>query len=703
MNPKYGGLVLDKSLKENFLDYVNGKDGFPQERYDNIPVFKDFSKEQKRLSKSRSSTVEKIKGVAGAGKTLVMAQRAIDAYKRTGKKVLLLHYNISLSSHIKKVITELNGGFYNHSHFCIDTYHGFISAQKNNLGISEKQNSYTFDEDINITQFFEKYKNKLPQYDSIFIDEIQDFQNNWIENIKTNFLSEDGEFVVFGDENQGVYEETGLECISNIPWIDITGNQSFRLGEKISKLASSFQVFFYDQKNKESEIESQQKSLFTEHLTYHGMRGGDSIEMLYSIILEYTKDKSDIVIVSSGIQRLRKIKTRLDQKKQQTIATFSSQDFLDKINSSSANEIVKKARVGENERKLKAEFSLATDAIKLSTTYSFKGYEADTVICIIQSYEENDQLIYTALTRTKQNLLVINIGNKRYEEFFLKNSKIFDSKPLTFSLYELREENAELKTELQQKGLQERNAFELQETLSKKEEIFKQKKDEYLFSINALETEKENLEKELLKQNKISKLFKKDNSQVVDLKEKIKKNQAEKKKLKSEIQKKEEEIASLRDEFDERLQRQNINFLKELQGEKKKIQRQKKQNNKLKQEFEGLQEKFEIYQSLYSNTDENIDQNQDVLAGKAVRLCREIERLLQSLGGTGLGINELFISAMKNHYPEKELKDNIQLVMSYRNNRLSHNNENFEEMEVKDYEDFLKACNVSIQFLEKLI
>lgn len=116
-----------------------------------------------------------------------------------------------------------------------------------------------------------------------------------------------------------------------------------------------------------------------------------------------------------------------------------------------------------------------------------------------------------------------------------------------------------------------------------------------------------------------------------------------------------------------------------------------------------MQEKFEIYQNLHSNTDENIGQNQDVLAGKAVRLCREIEDLLQKLGDTGLGIKELFTSAMKNYYLTKELKDNIQLVMSYRNNRLSHHNKNFEEMEVKDYEDFLKACNMSIKFLEKLL
>ena len=54
---------------------------------------------QRKLSES-SMTQQKISGVAGSGKTQVLAFRAINALKRTGGDVLILTYNITLANYL---------------------------------------------------------------------------------------------------------------------------------------------------------------------------------------------------------------------------------------------------------------------------------------------------------------------------------------------------------------------------------------------------------------------------------------------------------------------------------------------------------------------------------------------------------------------------------------------------------------------------
>ena len=67
--------------------------------------------------------------------------------------------------------------------------------------------------------------------------------------------------------------------------------------------------------------------------------------------------------------------------------------------------------------------------MKLSTIHSFKGWEANTLFLILEPRYESgefnlsfDELIYTGLTRSKLNLIILNYGNvdyhKQLEELF---------------------------------------------------------------------------------------------------------------------------------------------------------------------------------------------------------------------------------------------------------------------------------------------
>jgi superfamily I DNA/RNA helicase len=59
--------------------------------------------------------------------------------------------------------------------------------------------------------------------------------------------------------------------------------------------------------------------------------------------------------------------------------------------------------------------------LKMSTIQSFKGWEVPNVIVVIPSFipgdkELYDRIVYTAITRSKENLIIIN-ANVRYWEF----------------------------------------------------------------------------------------------------------------------------------------------------------------------------------------------------------------------------------------------------------------------------------------------
>ncbi|SNV31980.1 DNA-dependent helicase II [Chryseobacterium taklimakanense] len=67
----------------------------------------------------------------------------------------------------------------------------------------------------------------------------------------------------------------------------------------------------------------------------------------------------------------------------------------------------------------KIHFWMNSGTIKISTIHSFKGWEADLVYLIIENVPEHmestfNELIYTGITRAKQNLIILNYGNESF-------------------------------------------------------------------------------------------------------------------------------------------------------------------------------------------------------------------------------------------------------------------------------------------------
>ena len=102
--------------------------------------------------------------------------------------------------------------------------------------------------------YFEKYKSHTEKYDAILFDEAQDYKYEWFVLVKNYFLMDGGEFVVFGDGRQNIYNRPqDEEHMPRVPiqgrWSQINENQriTFRIeNPNIVQLANTFQEQFMD-------------------------------------------------------------------------------------------------------------------------------------------------------------------------------------------------------------------------------------------------------------------------------------------------------------------------------------------------------------------------------------------------------------------------------------------------------------------------
>ena len=135
-----------------------------------------------------------------AGKTQVLATRAVNAQIRTGGNILILTYNKTLSNYLRYRINDVRADFYwNKLH--ISHYHHFFKEQAQTIGKHVYFNSF------DNTTFFDNKENDIEHFDAIFIDEVQSYKSEWLQILYNKFLKENGEFVVFGDPKQNIYKE----------------------------------------------------------------------------------------------------------------------------------------------------------------------------------------------------------------------------------------------------------------------------------------------------------------------------------------------------------------------------------------------------------------------------------------------------------------------------------------------------------------
>lgn len=353
----------------------------------------------------------RLRGAAGSGKTLIIAYRAAKLASE-GYKVLIITFNLTLWHYIRDMIARAPFKFeWSKITFC--HFHGFCNDLLNELNVAKPHENYL----LNIVptvrgaisgKNIDKYK-----FDAILIDEGQDYQWDWYD-LLSRFLEDRDELLLVCDKCQNIYDR-------DLNWIDAMENVKFRgrwgelntvhrLPKNIGKLANEFSKKFKLEQTVEIK-EYIQLNLFERHPIFQ-WKNILPIKWLSNVINAYETIKNSQMNFGEG--HASDIVILLPTRKMgaKAIKAFKNKKI-------DVNHVFESDNNAKYHRHKKA-FWRGDSRLKISTIHSFKGWESIHVIMLIPEYwngDENlDALVYTAMTRTSKNLIVLN-SNKRYWKF----------------------------------------------------------------------------------------------------------------------------------------------------------------------------------------------------------------------------------------------------------------------------------------------
>jgi hypothetical protein len=370
----------------------------------------------------------RVRGVAGSGKTQALAYRA-SKLAADGYKVLIITYNITLWHYIRDMIQRSPFGFewaninFNHFHgFCKDLLNQFGHKWPN----SPQRNSYQFHSDYEraLAEFFkstvpEAVENALESdeyqmYDAVLIDEGQDYHYEWYSVLDKKFLTDRDELLVVMDKKQNIYERQldwvdkrvtreGLEKFKD-PYIDLT--VTFRMPQKVAELANNFsETFKLVEGLKVSKIEGGEVLFHSQHIVWRNIDDDKWLESVYDAFRRLKKEgynPSDMVFL------LPNHVTGME-----AVELFRSKNV--EVNH------VFETETDATYHPHKRAFWMGDRRVKMSTIHSFKGWELLNIVMYIpKNARENpsklDAIVYTAITRTRENLIVLN-AHPKYVDF----------------------------------------------------------------------------------------------------------------------------------------------------------------------------------------------------------------------------------------------------------------------------------------------
>lgn len=311
-----------------------------------------------------------IKGRAGTGKTLLALEKArIEADRDS--KVLFLCYNRELANRIKTSMIE-------HSGVSVHTIHSYALEYLKKyhpsriIGFEDEP-----DFDYLMEEFIEVSDEKKELFETIIIDEGQDFDSSWIKAIRC-LMRKNGKFYLFYDPFQELYSvEEEIDDSYLIFGGPYTLNKNMRNTDEITRSLHNVLEIDFSEKvlnmvpGLEPEIE-----LVLEDGDYYKRLNEKLSELIYKKLLSPEK----ITVISL-----------------------------------------------DNDRKVKLPIP-KIEEIKYTTVRRFKGLENDIIVIINADISNifdpvKKRALYVALSRAKVHCIVLFMINKTYQQVALSKWK----------------------------------------------------------------------------------------------------------------------------------------------------------------------------------------------------------------------------------------------------------------------------------------
>ena len=381
-----------------------------------------ISREQKWAATPQSGH-HRLHGVVGSGKTHVIAYRAASLAQQ-GKSVLILTFTITLWHYIKDLLrrapVEFNWGKIRFGYF-----HGFCKDILNELDVpwpsgdaTEQEIEELFRATIPNLVLKSIISNDYMRYDAILIDEGQNFHIEWYKML-CQFLSSNDEILFVYDQKQNIFarETTWVNDVRGLRTKFRSDKKEFRtvyrLPLRVANAAKDFAQQF--NLNKEVQIERVAQGSFpivdgslraySPHIIWdevNPLYWKQAVQKAYNTLKDEEASPSDIVILLPDRFKGKECVEFFNEKNVEVNHVFEDGDE-------------------RHSHKHKRAFWMGDGRLKMSTIHSFQGWEVFNVIVYIPersrfSVEVLDALMYTALTRTRENLIILNT-NPRYRDF----------------------------------------------------------------------------------------------------------------------------------------------------------------------------------------------------------------------------------------------------------------------------------------------
>ncbi|MEH7392795.1 3'-5' exonuclease [Bacillus sp. JJ1474] len=384
---------------------------------------------QEMLAKQIGDKNRLIRGVAGSGKTLILASRAkMLAKDHPDWKILILCYNISLARSIEQMIHHMMNEPDNLFDFNFSAAEQEVDSKIHNIQVCNfhawLKNDLRITEDAipSMTEKLEVGQAILPMYDAILIDEGQDFQGDWFGLVSQLLNPDTKSLLLVEDRAQTIYkrkrsyvQDTGLSFKGRSKVLSI----NYRNTAQIVKFAWDFYQKHSALKNKVVNKEHEGEIIAPQSTRRKGVEPAivktDSFFKEAKIVVRQIQKLHDQYKVPfSEMLILYRVKKTYQM------------NYIDVLKRALDQEGVKYYWLTENSES-KRKFEREEDSVKISTIDSSKGLDFQAVFIVnidnmpftLEDDKEREaSLLYIGMTRAKEYLCLSYSGESEYTKYF---------------------------------------------------------------------------------------------------------------------------------------------------------------------------------------------------------------------------------------------------------------------------------------------
>jgi hypothetical protein len=364
-----------------------------------------------------------VAGTAGSGKSFALTARAA-RLAAEGKSVLVLCFNLTLASHLRRLVVERCAEYgANPARVTCTSFHTFCSrvvddaAQAGIVASEPARGTWPVKIVLKTRDVFDSGFRR--RYDAVLVDEGQDFTVDWWNLLREHVVRPDGEMLLVADSTVDLYGKSTWDDPDELaaagftdPWIRMSS--SYRMAPDLVRSTNEFARSFIDADAVVPEI-AEDQTVVVGHVSA-AVRSWRNVERVADLG----------VAVGREVVRLLREHPELAPRDVVYQCEYHHHGLAAAGEIEAAGYPVHHvySRDPDERHRSKGRFWPEADAVKGCTVHSFKGWDSPAVVVGVAMEERSRRLAYASMTRVSSTapgrdtsyLVVVN-ADPRMAEF----------------------------------------------------------------------------------------------------------------------------------------------------------------------------------------------------------------------------------------------------------------------------------------------